>query len=180
MYVDRLIFKPEHYVKAEKIWKYLKPCLSFTKKQVSIFGGPGTGKSEIAFILKDLYCESNECIKIFHMDNYYKVKAEEREKSRKEIGVIGPDEINWSELMRNVRGNFNSHYVMLLVEGLYAANTPGNNFNIYVQGTADDTLEFRKERGKEDTTNAFRAYVVKRENREVQQLFDKGRVDLCV
>jgi hypothetical protein len=180
MYLDRLIFKPKHYEQAEKILDFIKNNYVFYCSQIGIFGVPGTGKSEIAFILRTMLCERGECTKIFHLDDYYFTKPEEREQKRKETDNIGVNEIDWNLLERHTNNNKRHKYGLLIVEGLYAANLSTNNFNILVEGDEEETYDFRLDRGKEDPTDEFRQYVVERECSEINRLKDEFDISLCV
>ncbi len=179
-YLDKLVFKNEHYDKAWEIYSYLSTKLTFTHKQVGIFGCPGSGKSEISFILKEMVAKTGHACKIFHLDSYYKVPSEDRDAQRKLDGIIGVDEINWAMLLRNTTNNFNAHFKLIIVEGLYAAHTSTNHFLVYVKGNEASTREFRIERGKENVEDEFRKVIIKKEIEEVEALREKYKVDLVV
>ena len=58
---------------------------------------------------------------------------------------------------------------ILIVEGLYAGYLKESALKIYFKGTAQQTLNFRKERGKE-VINKFRIKVLKKEESDIVKL----------
>ena len=101
---DKLIFKPEHQEKAD--WAcnlFAKHLMTNEKPVFSLFGEAGTGKSEIAYLIATRYARSIPCI-VVHLDDYYKTLPADRNRARRESGVIGIEEINWGLLDRTIRG----------------------------------------------------------------------------
>ena len=172
--VDKLVLLKEHKEKALKIIDYLDNKISFTNKQVSIFGQSGTGKSEICYYIKEFYCDRGKCTKILHLDDYYTSDPHNRARIRLETQTIGIDEIDWGKLSRHTQGHFNSRYHLILIDGLFAANAIGNSFNIMIEGNLSDTEAFRKLRGKENPDCTFRQHVLKCERADVESLRDKA------
>jgi len=169
-FAETLLFLKEHENNAEVIMKYLKTH-RFLKKNnffvLSIFGIPGSGKSETAFWLeRKLYKKGISAHRI-SMDRYYKVPVEKREEYRREIGDIGKNEIDWEKINREFNYYSKGGASVLIFEGLYAGYIKMADVKVYIKKKLADTLEFRVARGKEDPKSTWRKYVVAQERKAV-------------
>lgn len=193
---DRKLFKKEHYIKA-KIIKPLIMQKYFHKKLIISLGGEsGTGKTEIASIIQErLWNKHKIRCKTIHIDDYYFSSWQDRNDIRKKKGIksVGINEINW-ELINKITKTFKSkskvlrvqrihkytnciEYVktdnqnidILLFEGLYANNIKDADIQIFLEGTYNQTKNFRKERKKEEQTT-FRDRILQKEHKEIQKL----------
>ena len=196
---DKLIFMPEHEVKAEIIYSNLLAHKE-GRVSVSIGGVSGTGKSEIAFLLRErLYKEGIAC-QIISLDDFYSTSWCERADYREEDpDMIGLDEMQWAKLelilaLWKLKHRVTSPQInrytdsveelswdggaveVLILEGLYA-NYLQTNRKYHLKGTASDTHDFRVARGKEPQ-DAHRAMVLDREMNAVYSLIEKADFEL--
>lgn len=163
------------------------------KKIYSIGGESGTGKTEITEELQKLLFQYHLRTLIIHIDDYYKTSWHNRDDIRKETGIIGKDEVNWHKLNSVIHDYENGksklyiqmihrfldeiiHMIVptknidaILIEGLYGCYVKQAKLSFYLEGSYDDTYEFRKERGKEDPDNDFRKIVLEKERKCVVQ-----------
>ena len=70
------------------------------KVVVAIGGESGSGKSELAHVAARALKDRGRLAKILHIDNYYKIRPQDREAWRKENGIesVGLGEIDWDLL----------------------------------------------------------------------------------
>ena len=188
---DKIIILPEHEEKVEKVWKYI---LRNNPKILTISGQSGTGKTEIAHIIREKYYDMGIKSVIISLDDYYMTSWSERNKTRKDSGYVGKDEIDWGSLkwvlnqflkkkMFSIRriNKYTSgiEYIVteaqdvdvIIVEGLYACNISEGDYRIHINGSYEDkdTARFRHLRGKEPQ-NEFRQWVLEQESKDVQWL----------
>ena len=167
---DRLVFKDEHEDKAKKV---LENIVLATEQPsvVCIFGVPGTGKSEIAHLLHPMLCDHGICSRIWSLDSYYKIQPDERNAHREKTDIIGVEEIDWARLKADRHNRRLGVWRGVdIIEGLYSPVIGCSDMNFFVQGTLNDTYEFRKDRAKENPDNNFREYVLAIEELEVMHL----------
>lgn len=199
---DKVIIEEIHIKKAEIV---LKPLLKkYKPKMLAGIGAiSGCGKTEIALVLQEKLWEDHSIrTKIIHLDDYYKIPPISREKHRRETDVIGREEIDWIKLQGIIKSyRENKKYIrvqrihkylddyefcitpskdidIILVEGLFSLYIQELDYKVYLDGSAEDTWEFRVKRGKEDENDEFRKYIVKREANSVVQ--SKKYADLVI
>lgn len=190
---DVLLIEDKHRKAARQIMGYLE-SLAAEKTILSMSGGSGSGKSEIAHLvaqeLKDLHTPA----KVLHMDNYYRVPPQQRKSWRLEHGLerIGPDEYDWELINRHMadfRGDA-AHVTLpcidlltdqvdelttsfeglkyMVLEGLFAIKAQAD-LRILIDLTHHETKSAQHKRGKEKV-NGYRWQVLEREHQEVQAL----------
>jgi len=175
---------------------------------VSIGGSSGASKTEVALILQEnLWVKYKIRSKIIHIDDYYKILWQKRNEIRKKKGInsVGINEIEWHKLKRIIRiyksyakKNYcqrihrwmdTMEYVifnnrccdLLIIEGLYGCYLKKLelvDFAVHLDGTPKQTLEFRKERSKENPDDDFRKAIVEKEYKDVIKL--KKYADLVI
>lgn len=192
---DRYIFLDSQIPKAKQIAKEIfKKFKSKGKIVVSLGGESGTNKSEISVLTREILHEKYKVKSfILHQDDYYKVLWFHRNKWRKEFQIIGKEELNWKKIDKIItafKENQKKIYVqeidifldifihhvvpckntidVLILEGLYACYAKAD-YKIYLEGTLEDTYQFRKKRMKEDPDDKFRQFVLKKESNCVKQ-----------
>jgi len=193
---DKLIFQEQHYIKADTILPHIS-----NKKIVAIGGESGTGKSEIAYLLRSKLAKQGVRSVVIHTDDYYKTSVADREKSRKDTGVIGLAEMDWVRLLDPINGFLDKHFQVyirvinkftnsseyrivwvnnvdtVIVEGLYALNIEQADFKIHIVGDRNSTHAFRRVRAKEPLTE-FRVEVLNAEGEAVQKLRSKANLEV--
>ena len=187
---DRLIVLPKHKKNAQQI---------FEKKSIILIGGcSGTGKSETSDCLQELLFEKKLSSLTLALDDFYLVHPTIRNYNRKKQGIdsVGLKEIDWESLCRiceDFKSNKPIHFKrthkyadiiehnivdsedidILIIEGLYVnylCKFEHEDISIYLDGSPAQTLEFRKQRGKENEEDSFRIKVVQKEFNVVCQL----------
>jgi len=202
---DKLLFQNHHKLKANKIVSELIRLYFAINDSlvVSIGGESGTGKTEIAYYIRDLLYENKIKTQIISLDDYYKVKCELRNKQREETDAkyVGSNEIDWEILDETIEtfkqdkeenvfrqlnkytGDYEYIYFndsavnVLIIEGLYAIDVKESDLRIYLEGNIQDTRGFRMERGKE-ILNDLRTKVLERESIDIKKTLH--RADLIV
>ncbi len=189
---DILFVQQKDYVRAEKILNQIK-----NERIILIGGSSGTRKSEQAYCLQKLLNDKNKSSFVVSLDDYYLIMPSIRAINRKKMGIesVGLAEIDWSSLERIYEDFQNNkpitfrrvhrfldaveHNVLesdidvIIFEGLYSnylRKFYEDNFSIFLKGSPQQTLEFRKRRGKENEEDNFRAKVVDKEYRITVQL----------
>lgn len=201
---DKLILLKKHYVKAKKILNYLKDKLvrDAEHKYVIVIGGEsGTGKTEVAYILRKLLWRIGFTSYVISLDDYYKTDYRIRNQVREMEGIektVGTQEIDWHCLEKVIsdyyskktikieeinkfageieRKAISTSFNILIVEGLYSCHLSANH-SFYLEGSITQTKKFRIKRGKEEQ-NDFRDKVLEREKKEVRKT--KDRADLII
>jgi uridine kinase len=200
---DIIIIEEIHSRKATKAYIAFRESLK-RKMVIAIGGRSGTGKTEIASLFQRwLFERKNKRSKIIHLDDYYNSDFQNRNAIRADTGVIGAKEVNWSKVnkvIKDFKENRRKLYVqrihkylnayehsispghkidILIVEGLYA-NSLGKHkdFGIFLEGSDEDTYEFRVKRGKENPNDAFRKRVLETEAKDVD--LSKKYADLII
>ena len=191
---DIIIIEKHHILKSHILAPEIVKSYFPGKKMIVALGGePGVGKTEIATLLqKKLWNDSKIRSKKIHLDDYYFTSWQERNKLRKAKGIktVGIKEIQWNYINRIIKtfllnhGNLhlqkihmytnsiektisNTNFIdILLIEGLYANYIKNKSLGIYLEGTVNDTENFRIKRNKEPQNN-FRNRVLKKEHQEV-------------
>ncbi|MHA2013313.1 MAG: hypothetical protein ACTSWG_13165 [Candidatus Helarchaeota archaeon] len=198
---DPLILAENDYKRAKNILSSIK-----TERIVLIGGGSGTRKSEQAFCLQKLLNDKNKSSFVVSLDDAYHVIPSIRAINRKKMGIesVGLSELDWDYLSR-IYEDFEkqkpitfrrTHLFLdaiehntiesesidyLIFEGLFAnylRKFYSNNFSVFLEGSPQQTLQFRKLRAKENEDDNFRQRVVQREFNVVCQL--KRYADLII
>lgn len=194
---DIELIKPIHTKKAvilaPKILE-VRTSGNIIKLVITLGGESGTGKTEISREIQRILWESYKIrVKIIHVDDYYKTDYHNRNEIRKETGIIGKEEIDWKKLNKVTRHfkegrkklyvqrihryidsieysiSFGDKIDVIIVEGLYANYLDRKDFAIYLEGSINETYDFRKERGKEDPDTEFRQFVLEKERNCIVQ-----------
>ena len=197
---DILLISEKHQKAAKKI---LKKVLKEKKEKyiVAISGESGSGKTELAHVLAKMLRKEGVFAKPIHIDNYYKVHPLERTEWRKCHGIenaVGLNEYDWDTIYKNIddfKNNKKSTMPcidlvteqvdslttdfngidMLIIDGLYAINTPDVDLGIFIELTYHDTKKAQIIRGKEPQ-NEYRMKVLEREHQVVQSIKPKARL----
>ncbi len=194
---DYLIFREHCQKVADELSKVILKDFPWKEKLILAIGGEsGTGKTEIVHVISQNLFKSPYELRSFilHVDDFFVLPRKERNELRVKTNLesVGISEIDQDELayvikkfkedseitlvpiydlLTNVQHklvvDFQNIHV-LLVEGLYANNIDAV-YNIYINRTYHDTMEFRVERGKE-LIDEFRIGVLEREHQAISQL----------
>ena len=190
---DIILVSDKDYRRAEKVLKEIK-----NEKIILIGGSSGTAKSELAYSIQKLLNDNNKKSSfVVSLDDYYNTIASVRAINRKKLGLdsVGLSEIDFESLQRIYEDFQNQreihfkrthrfldaveHNILesnidyLIIEGLYAnylRKWYNDNFSVFLEGSPQQTLEFRKKRGKENEEDSFRVKVVEKEYRVTVQL----------
>jgi uridine kinase len=206
MLSDILLVNEMHKEAARAIREHLIECLKKKEERyrciIAISGESGSGKSELAHALGMLLKEENIRVKVIHTDNYYKIQPLLREEWRRTKGFdkIGIEEYDWVKIKKTIRDfkeeqecmipcidlipeqvdklitDF-SKIDMLIIDGLYAIQTPDVDLRIFIDLTYQETKINQIIRLKE-AMNEFRLKVLDREHVAVSSL--KPLADLIV
>lgn len=171
---DTLLFKPNQEPLANQIFNTIiridtYPC------SVSIGGKSGSGKSEIASIVKSCLGKHGKYTQIVTQDSYYKT-GHESLRVDTSLESIGRDELCWTSI-KNAMMNLHhcKIYEVIILEGLYACSYP-SDLKFYISQSYDDSYNFRKERGKEDPDSEHRIKVLEKEGDEVRKTKEGCRI----
>jgi len=170
---------------------------------VAVSGESGSGKSELTHVTAKLLRASNIFAKPVHLDNFFKTLPLERKEWRIKNGienVVGINEIDWEKVNKTVDDFKNgresampcvdlvteqvdtlitdfSGIDILVLDGLYAINTPGVDLKVFIELTYHETKKAQSSRGKEKT-DEIRMRVLEAEHKAVLSL--KSKADLFV
>ncbi|MFH1352350.1 MAG: uridine kinase [bacterium] len=199
---DLLLIGEKHEKATAEILKKLEG-VTLKNYVIAVGGESGTGKSEIAYLLRMAFKKRGIRSKIIHTDNYYKTKPDERTEWRQSNGIkesVGLNEYNWELINRHIldfrnktaevtlpfldivteqedRLTTSFKYIdVLVLEGLYAVNAEAD-FRVLIDMTYHDTKDAQKLRGKEPQ-NQYRAQVLEAEHASVRSI--RGKADLLI
>ncbi|MCP4312475.1 MAG: uridine kinase [Bacteroidetes bacterium] len=169
---------------------------------IGISGESGSGKSELAHALGKLLKDHHVRVKIIHTDNYYKIQPLLREEWRRNKGFdkIGLDEYDWIKIRKTIRDFKEEQECMipcidlipeqvdklitdfskidlLIIDGLYAINTPDVDMRVFIDLTFHETKINQIIRMKEALSD-FRLGILEKEHESVVSL--KPIADLIV
>lgn len=169
LYKDVYIFLEEHKEKAHKI---VDLFMTRTRKYgyngiCCISGVSGCGKSEIAHFVSQYLYDAGISSHIINLDKYYKIHHSIRNQHRRKSGLIGPDEINWKEVERELFKYDNNKIQVLILEGLYASKVEGIRFHI--ECSIEESEYFRKTRNKEPEDTDWRRFIVGEEYSKIME-----------
>ncbi|MEE8358901.1 MAG: hypothetical protein V3R82_05780 [Candidatus Hydrothermarchaeales archaeon] len=194
---DVLLIKPGIRKVAAEISELILKDLSDEDKIIVAVGGEsGSGKSEVAHEISNNLNRSPRGIKSFILtfDDFYIFPRKERNKLRLKtnFGSVGLSEVDQVELkyivtkfkkdagltlipIYDIRTNIQHRLVVnfqdipvLIIDGLYA-NSLYADYNVFIERSYRDTLDFQKERGKE-AMDEFRQSVLEKEHEAVMKL----------
>ncbi len=200
MLEDVLLITDKHRAAAaiitEEILKHRKD-----KYTVAISGESGSGKSELTHVIAKNLRKHGIFAKPIHIDNYYNTLPLERAAWREKNGVenvVGLNEYRWNDISKTIddfKNNRKSSMPcvdlvteqidelitdfngidMLIIDGLYAINTPGIDMRILIELTYHETKKAQSSRGKEPD-NLLRWRVLEQEHKVVQSIKDKATI----
>jgi uridine kinase len=201
MISDRLLITEKSKNNAKIILNKLKD-----ERIILLYGNSGTQKSETADCLQELLFKQKYQSVTLSLDDFYLIHPTIRNLNRKKLGIdsVGLSEIDWEELKRicedfllskpirikrtHKYADIIEHVTLptedisfLIIEGLYSGYLKKYNcgdYAVYLEGNPQQTLEFRKKRGKEKEDDSFRQEVVQKEFNVVCQL--KRYADLLI
>ena len=171
-----------------------------TKKVIAITGESGSGKSITALSLQRKLEEAGVPNLILHMDNYFKLPPKANHQARlQNQHEIGPEEVQLDLLSSHIqaflRGDttiriplanykedwFESRdldlgpYQVLLVEGTYVSTLPQMDFHIFMERNYLQTVNQRKERGR-DREDPFLETVLEKEHTIIRPQIKKADI----
>lgn len=200
---DRIFILQKHKNYAEEI---INKFEIKTKDIILIGGCSGSGKTETSDCLQEFLFKKKLSSLMISLDDFYLVHPTIRNYNRKKQGLdsVGLKEIDWEILCRickdfkenkhinfkRVHKYFNAiehntietdELDILIIEGLFSNYLKKFNcgdISIFLDGNPQQTLSFRKERGKENEEDSFRQEVVQKEFNVICQL--KRYADLII
>lgn len=193
---DKVIIMDYHRHLADQVYPHIKDKTGI----IGISGESGTGKTELAEILRSRFYKDGIGSLIISLDNYYKTSWKNRRKVREETKEVGLSEINFHHLnwcfycyknkgviphdrINKFTGGIDSIHTktkdvdVILLEGLYAIHSEHCDYRIFLKETYHKTEFFRKLRKKEKIDD-HRRWVLEEEHKAVQSL--KGKADLVI
>lgn len=203
---DILLINDMHKDAAQTIYERIQEARSELDERyryvVGISGESGSGKSELSHALGKLLKDNNVRVKVIHTDNYYRIQPLLREEWRRNKGFdkIGIDEYDWIKIRKTMRDFREEQECMipcvdlipeqvdklitdfskidlLIIEGLYAINTPGVDMKVFIDLTYHETKINQIIRMKEAMSD-FRMNILEKEHNAVTSL--KPEADLIV
>lgn len=194
---DVLLIKPEIKKVASEISDIILKDISDDDKIIVAVGGEsGSGKSEVAHEIGHDLFKSSRKIRSFILtfDDFYIFPRKERNKLRlktdfESVGLSEVDQVELKYIVKkfkkdagltlipiyDIRSNLQHRLVVnfqdipvLIIDGLYA-NSLYADYNIFIERSLRDTIEFQKERGKE-VMDEFRQSVLEKEHEAVMKI----------
>ncbi|MDD2526871.1 MAG: hypothetical protein PHW35_05395 [Lentimicrobiaceae bacterium] len=199
---DVLLITEKH----ENAAKEIVPYILKNKKDkfiIAISGESGSGKTELAHVIAKMLRKANIICKPIHIDNYYRILPLLRTEWRKKHGIqqsVGLSEYDWDTINKNIE-DFRQNRVstmpcvdlvteqvdqlttdfngvdMIIIDGLYAINTPRVDLSIFIELTYHETKKAQIVRGKEPQ-NEYRMQVLEQEHQIVLTL--RPKADLLI
>jgi uridine kinase len=173
---DKLVIQKYHEKASQQIAKILMPQISADsdKSVISVAGESGVGKSEIAFVLNDLFNKNGIFSFILQQDDYFVYPPKTNAAMRlKDIGHVGLSEVRLGLLEQNL-GDFISgkgeirkplvifeedriieetlsleNIKVLIVEGTYTTTLKNVKKHVFIDRTYEDSREARRRRSRE-------------------------------
>jgi uridine kinase len=173
---DKLVIQKYHENASQQIATILMPQISAVsdKSVISVAGESGVGKSEIAFVLNDLFNKNGISSFILQQDDYFVYPPKTNAAMRlKDIGHVGLSEVRLRLLEQNL-GDFISgkgeirkplvifeedriieetlsleNIKVLIVEGTYTTTLKNVQKHVFIDRTYEDSREARKRRSRE-------------------------------
>lgn len=199
---DVLLITEKHENAAKEIVPYILKNRK-DKFIVAISGKSGSGKTELAHVIAKMLRKANIICKPIHIDNYYRILPLLRTEWRKKNGIqqsVGLGEYDWDTINKNIE-DFRQNRVstmpcvdlvteqvdqlttdfngvdMIIIDGLYAINTPRVDLSIFIELTYHETKKAQVVRGKEPQ-NEYRMQVLEQEHQVVLSL--RPKADLLI
>lgn len=199
---DVLLITEKH----ENAAKEIVPHILKNRKDkfiIAISGESGSGKTELAHVIAKMLRKADIICKPIHIDNYYRILPLSRTEWRKKNGIqqsVGLGEYDWDTINKNIDDFKNNRMSimpcvdlvteqvdqlttdfngvdMIIIDGLYAINTPGVDLSIFIELTYHETKKAQAVRGKEPQ-NEYRMQVLEQEHVVVQSL--RSKADLLI
>ena len=199
---DVLLITEKH----ENAAKEIVPHILKNRKDkfiIAISGESGSGKTELAHVIAKMLRKENIMCKPIHIDNYYRILPLLRTEWRKKNGIqqsVGLGEYDWDTINKNIDDFKNNRMStmpcvdlvteqvdqlttdfngvdMIIIDGLYAIDTPGVDLSIFIELTYHETKKAQVVRGKEPQ-NEYRMQVLEQEHVVVQSL--RSKADLLI
>jgi len=201
---DKLVILEVHVKAARQLAELLLPQIEESRKKfiITIAGESGSGKSEIAKVLFDLFAEKDIETIILQQDDYFvyppKTNSEMR---KKDIGHVGLSEVRLSLLDQNLRDiidgknliekplvifekdridsetlNFDGVKV-IIVEGTYTTTLKNIDRHVFINRTYEDTRESRIMRAREEQDD-FLERILKIEHEIISS--HKSQADIII
>ncbi len=203
---DVLLINDMHKDAAQSIYEQVKEAREKLDERyryvIGISGESGSGKSELAHALGKRLKEEHVRVKIIHTDNYYKIQPLLREEWRRNKGFdkIGLEEYDWIKIRKTIRDFKEEQECMipcidlipeqvdklitdfskidlLIIDGLYAINTPDVDLKVFIDLTFHETKINQLIRMKEAHSD-FLTTILPTEHDAVDAL--KPQADLIV
>jgi energy-coupling factor transporter ATP-binding protein EcfA2 len=187
---DKFLFLEEHLEKAKKILEKFDFQKDKDKTVISISGESGTGKSEIAQLLRSLLFKRKNMKSVIYCLDDYKIRNSKN---------IGMEQIRWAEieyglikftcsvpnapitiydkfLDSNCTLYFNAKYPSIaIIEGVFALNIK-SKYRVLLKGTYKDTEDFRIKRSNITESN----YILEKEHEQLEELKNKTKPNLIL
>jgi uridine kinase len=186
---DKVVPKPHHKQAARKIFALLEQQLFDIRLTIAIAGESGSGKSEIAFELAELFAAKDKPALILQQDDYFFYPPKSNHQMRlKNIKHVGLTEVNLSLLNRHL-GAFKmsphkpvekplvifeedritresvqlDEFEILIAEGTYTTVLSSADVRVFIDRSFEQTKAARLERGR-DTIDEFSEQVLQIEH----------------
>lgn len=199
---DVLLITEKHENAAKEIVPYILKNRK-DKFIIAISGESGSGKTELSHVIAKMLRKADIICKPIHIDNYYRILPLLRTEWRKNNGIqqsVGLGEYDWDTINRNIDDfrqsrastmpcvdlvteqvdqlttDFNG-VDMIIIDGLYAINTPEVDLSIFIELTYHETKKAQVVRGKEPQ-NEYRMQVLEQEHQVVLSL--RNKADLLI
>ncbi len=172
---DKIIAKPHHKRAARMIFDLISESFAQRRSALTIAGESGSGKSEIAHELAELFNTADLNTYVFQQDDYFHYPPKTNHDMRlKNIRNIGMKEVNLALLNRHLE-HFKSSpnkplekplvifeedklsrerinpgdYSLAIAEGTYTTCLTGADCHVFIDRTFRDTMQARLERARE-------------------------------
>ena len=186
---DKVVPKPHHKKAARKIFDLIPHEAADSRLTITIAGESGSGKSEIAYELGELFKAGDKPTLILQQDDYFFYPPKSNHQMRlKNIKHVGLTEVNLSLLNRHLEAfKLTPHkpvekplvifeedsitretflpeeYEILIAEGTYTTVLSSADVRVFIDRTYEQTKAARLERGR-DTIDEFSEQILQIEH----------------